>query len=234
MRTNGAMPVRPAIAPRAFVFDMDGLLLNTEALARRALHEAGAELGLDLTDRFCSLLIGVPTDRTRQLLFEHYGLDAPADRFFAAATDRLEAAIEAGALRLQPGAIELIDRIDAHGMPKAVATSSSHGKALHHLEAAGIARRFDAIVTRDDVTRGKPFPDVFLRAAAAIRTMPANCLALEDSYNGVRSAHAAGMPVVMVPDLLVPDDEMWRLATAIVSDLHAIVRWLDEDSRAIL
>ena len=217
---------RPAVVPRAFVFDMDGLLLNTELLARRALLESGTALGLDVTERFCSLLIGVPADRSRELLLEHYGRDVPADRFFADAADRLDVVIADGGLRLQPGVIELLDWIDARGLPKAVATSSARTKALHHLAAAGIERRFDAIVTRDDVARGKPHPDPFLRAAAAIDVPPGDCLALEDSYNGVRAAHAAGMPVVMVPDLLVPDDEMRRLATAIVADLHGIVPWL--------
>ena len=212
--------------PRAVVFDMDGLLLNTEALARRALLEAGRAHGLRLTDRFCELLIGVPADQCRQLLFEHHGHDAPADALFDAASRLLTDQIDHGLMALKPGVIELLDWLDAAGLPRAVATSSARAKAMHHLERAGIAGRFGAILCRDDVARGKPHPDLYLAAAEALAIAPALCLALEDSYNGVRAAHAAGMPVVMVPDLLPPTDEMFRLSHAVLPSLHRVTAWL--------
>lgn len=208
----------------AVVFDMDGLLLNTERLARRALRRAGGEIGLDIHDDVCALMIGVPADACRRLLLEHCGDAAPADDLFAASSRHLLALIGRGGLQLQPGASELLDMLDQARLPRAVATSSSREKALHHLERAGIAHRFDAIVTRDDVARGKPYPDLFLRAAQLLRTAPVHCLALEDSYNGVRAAHAAGMPVIMVPDLLPPTDEMREKCSAVLSDLLAVAR----------
>src|SRR5207302_1685493 len=124
----------------------------------------------------------------------------------------------AGELRVKPGAVELLDAAESARLPRAVATSSSRAKAMHHLRAAGIVDRFDAVVTRDDVVRGKPHPDLFLRAASALAIAPARCLALEDSYNGVRAAHAAGMPVIMVPDLLPATEEMRGLCHAILDD----------------
>jgi HAD superfamily hydrolase (TIGR01509 family) len=206
----------------AVVFDMDGLLLDSESLARKAILLAGQELDLGLTEEFCALLIGVPADGNRRLLLEHYGKDAPADALFAKATQKLQALIDEGALRLKPGVTELLDELDRAGLPRGVATSSDRKKALHHLERVGIADRFPVIVTRDDVARGKPHPDLFLRAAQAIGTPPRRCLALEDSYNGVRAAHAAGMPVIMVPDLLPPTEEMHQRCLAIVQDLHGV------------
>jgi HAD superfamily hydrolase (TIGR01509 family) len=210
----------------AVVFDMDGLLLNTEHLARRALRLAGEEVGLDLHDDVCALMIGVPADGCRRLLLEHYGEGAPADDLFAASSRHLLALIDGGGMQLQPGASELLALLEEGGVPHAVATSSSREKAHHHLERAGIVQRFDAIVTRDDVARGKPYPDLFLRAGQLLDTSPGDCLALEDSYNGVRAAHAAHMPVVMVPDLLVPTDEMREKAIAVLPDLHAVARLL--------
>lgn len=206
----------------AVVFDMDGLLLDTESLARRAILLAGQDLGLGLTEAFCALLIGVPADGNRRLLLEHYGPAAPAEALFGAASQHLHALIEGGALQLKPGVMELLDQLDRAGLPHAVATSSARDKALHHLQRAGIAERFQAIITRDDVARGKPHPDLFLHAAHALGTPPGRCLALEDSYNGVRAAYAAGMPVIMVPDLLAPTEEMRGKCLAIVDDLHAV------------
>lgn len=208
---------------RAVVFDMDGLLLNTESLANAALHLAAESLGLDMPQSFCFQLIGVPADGCRRLLFERFGPDAPADRFFALAGEQLMAQIDRGLLGLRPGAAALLAHLDACGVPRAVATSSARHKTEHHLRAAGIIDRFDAIVTRDDVMRGKPHPDLFLRAAELLGVPPASCLALEDSHNGVRAAHAAGMPVIMVPDLLPATDEMRTACHAVLDSLAEVI-----------
>ena len=224
--TRLAFMLRPMLAIDALVFDMDGLLLDTEVLARRALREAGRELGIDIPEALSAAMIGVAADGCRVLLVEHHGEAVPAEQLFAASAQRLEAQVAAGALRVKPGVPEILDRAERLRLPKAVATSTGRAKALRHLRAVGIDARFDAIVTRDDVARGKPHPDLYLHAARALRVDPARGLALEDSYNGVRAARAAGMAVVMVPDLLPPTPEMAALAQAIVADLHAVARGL--------
>jgi HAD superfamily hydrolase (TIGR01509 family) len=216
-----------ALPVKGVVFDMDGLLLNTELLAREGLRLAGSEVGLPMTEVFCQSLIGVPADGCRQLLLEYFGNEAPADLFFAAATRHLHVQIDQGLMRLKTGVPELLDYLDRMALPRALATSSARMKAHHHLEAVGIATRFDAIVTRDDVARGKPFPDLYLQAARELGFRPRDCVALEDSYNGVRAAAAAGMPVLMIPDLLPPTPEMERLCTAVHPDLHGVIAWLE-------
>lgn len=218
----------PECAFAAIVFDMDGLLLNTETLARRAIRLAGSELGIDLPETFCALMIGVPVDGCRRLLLEHYGDALSADDLFAASARHLHAQIDAGEMHLKPGVQELLDLLDELRIPRAVATSSSCEKAMHHLAHAGIRHRFDALLTRDDVSRGKPYPDLYLAAALALGVSPARCLALEDSYNGVRAASAAAMPVIMVPDLLAPTAEMHRLCRAVVHDLNDVVGLLQK------
>lgn len=213
----------PESAIAAIVFDMDGLLLNTESLARRALRLAGSELGIDLPETFCALMIGVPVDGCHRLLLEHYGDALSADDLFAASARHLHAQIDAGEMHLKPNVQELLDLLDELRIPRAVATSSSREKAMHHLAHVGIRHRFDALLTRDDVSRGKPYPDLYLAAARALGIAPARCLALEDSYNGVRAASAAAMPVIMVPDLLAPTAEMHQLCRAVVHDLHDVI-----------
>jgi HAD superfamily hydrolase (TIGR01509 family) len=216
----------------AVIFDMDGLLLNTEVLAREALRLAGIEVDLPMNDLLCQRMIGVPADASRRLLHDEFGNDAPVDELLAAATRRLAEQIDAGLMLLKPGVKAMLDRLDQWRMPRAVATSSARPKALHHLEAAGIADRFDLIVTRDDVPRGKPFPDIYLEAARRLDVAPGRCLALEDSYNGVRAASSAAIPVVMVPDLLPPTPEMHRLCLMVADDLQAVLGWLESCKQA--
>lgn len=218
-----------ARTPRAIVFDMDGLLLNTEQLARNALRSAATELGVQFDEAVGAAMIGVPAEESQRLLLAHYGESISLDAFFAGSARHLRAQIDAGEMHLRPGAKALLEALQAAGVPRALATSSGREKALHHLNKAGVRGSFDVVVTRDDVARGKPHPDLFLLAAERLGTPPADCLALEDSYNGVRAAHAAGMPVVMVPDLLPPTPEMREMAFAVVSCLDVVREMLAED-----
>ncbi len=212
-----------ALPVEAVIFDMDGLLVDTESLAMRGLAAAAAGMGFEAPESLCHAMIGVPADQCRLLVLERFGPDFAADRFLADASRQTELLIKAGLLKVKPGVPELLDRIDALGLPKAVATSSSRAKADLHLRSAGILDRFEVIVTRDDVERGKPHPDLFLRAAREIGRTPERCLVLEDSYNGVRAACAAGARVIMVPDLLPPTEEMRTRCAMILPDLHAVL-----------
>lgn len=218
---NAASLPRPV---RAVLFDMDGLLADSESLAMRDLMDAAADMGIDAPPSFCHTMIGVPADHCLRLVQERFDRDFPAKDYLAEAGRRLERLIEAGLLALKPGVPELLSHLDSLGLPTAVATSSSRVKADRHLRSAGILDRFPVIVTRDDVERGKPHPDLFLRAAADIGIEPEHCLVLEDSHNGVHAAHAAGAMVVMVPDLPPPTDEMRAVCLTIAPDLHAVRR----------
>jgi HAD superfamily hydrolase (TIGR01509 family) len=213
---------QPALSVESVIFDMDGLLIDTESLAMQALVSAGAEISYEMPVSFCHLMIGVPLDHNRKLVIERFGDDFPVDSYFTTADRHFTALINSGLLRLKPGVLELLSLLEQTGIRKAVATSSARHKADHHLELTGIRERFDAIITRDDVICGKPNPDPFLRAAEALGTRPDHCLALEDSYNGVRAAYAAGMRVIMVPDLLEPTDEMHEKAFMVMKNLYFV------------
>lgn len=223
------MPAHTVSPIEAVIFDMDGLLLDSETLSMEAMETAGAALGLDMPPSFCRGMIGSPVDLCRAMIRERHGDAFPLDRFFALHGEHLDALVASGRLALKDGVAVLLDALDRRGLPCAVATSSGRGRALHHLRQAGIAGCFGRIVTRDDVSRGKPDPEPFLAAAAGLGVPPAACLALEDSHAGVRAAHAAGMRVVMVPDLLQPTAEMHEKAHRIVRSLHEVIGLLDGD-----
>jgi HAD superfamily hydrolase (TIGR01509 family) len=123
---------------------------------------------------------------------------------------------------VKPGALELLDMLDHFGIPRAIATSSSHRTVERHLAAHDLAGRFHAVVGHGDYVNGKPAPDPFLKAAERLGVAAERCLALEDSHNGVRSACAAGMMTIMVPDLLEPTEEVRHLRMHVALDLHEV------------
>lgn len=211
------LPRRPA----AIVFDMDGLLFDTEALYQEAVAAAAIAHGYELGPAFFVRTIGLPHQHVRTLLLDQFGAAFAVDEFLAAWSEHFWLLAETR-LTLKPGAIELLDTLDELELPRAIATSSSHRTVQHHLDAHGLAGRFHAIVGGSDYAEGKPAPDPFLKAAERLGVEPSLCLALEDSHNGIRAAHAAGMTTIMVPDLLQPTEEIRGLCTLVAGDLHEV------------
>lgn len=168
-------------------------------------------------------MIGRPVDQSRRLLLDLHGSAFPVDEFFAAMFRHFDL-IAATSLTLKPGAVELLDTLDDLQLPRAIATSSAHPRVQDHLNAHDLGARFHAIVGHGDYTASKPAPDPFLVAAERLGFDPRLCLALEDSHNGIRSACAAGMMTVMVPDLLAPTDEIRALCSFVARDLHEVRR----------
>jgi HAD superfamily hydrolase (TIGR01509 family) len=209
----------------AAVFDMDGLLLDTEAVFREVMAEASAARGVDLPDEVFLRMVGLPEAASRTVAMAHFGEDFAYDPWLEHVWELAHARLADGA-PLKAGVAEVLDALDAAGLPRAIATSSGHAVVERHLRPSGLLARFDAVIAAGDYARGKPAPDPFLAAAAALGVAPAACLALEDSHNGVRAAHAAGMMTVMVPDLLPATEEMRSLCLTIAASLHDVAALL--------
>jgi HAD superfamily hydrolase (TIGR01509 family) len=206
---------------RAVVFDMDGLLVDTEVMIRDLMVKAALARGAHLPFEVFQQMVGLPDHASNAVARAHFGDDFPLEELEAEVGAGARAACEVG-VALKAGVVELLDHLDAAKIPRAICTSSSHAAVQRTLGPSGIIPRFDAIVAAGDYPRGKPNPDPFLTAAARLGVAPRDCLALEDSHNGVRAAHAAGMMTVMVPDLLEPTDEMREKCHAIADSLHHV------------
>jgi HAD superfamily hydrolase (TIGR01509 family) len=212
------------ILPRkahAVVFDMDGLIFNTEVLYRDAMMAAAADGGHDIPLSFHLSTIGIPIEATRAAFGEQCGKECDFDVFWMTVKKRFYEMTQSQ-LGLKAGVTELLDVLDHARLPRAIATSSRHEEVQYNLGALGLVDRFRTVVAHGDYARGKPEPDPFLLAAERLGVEPQFCVALEDSYPGVRAASGAGMMTIMVPDLLPPTAEMEALCVGIVRDLHEV------------
>jgi HAD superfamily hydrolase (TIGR01509 family) len=209
----------------AVLFDLDGLMLDSEPVYRAAWQEAARDLGYGISDELYLGLLGRTNEDGEAILVETFGAGFPVVRFRERWARLWRDRIRRNGVTTKPGLTELLGFLDARGIPKVVATSSAREDALLGLGA--LAGRFDAIVSGEEVRAGKPFPDIFLEAAARVRVPPTRCLVLEDSEAGVTAAYAAGTTVIMVPDLTLPSAEaaacVYRVCTSLleVRDLLA-------------
>ncbi len=189
---------------RAVIFDLDGLLVDSEPLYMAAWQEAGSELGFELTDEIYYSLIGLPEVECEPIVMEHFGAGFPLADFRDRWKQLWSQRFDAGELHAKPGAVELLGALDEANVPVALATSSKRDYATISLRSTNLDPYFDHIVTADDVTRGKPAPDLFLLAASRVDIQPSHCLVLEDSATGAEAALSAGMSLILIPDLCAP------------------------------
>jgi HAD superfamily hydrolase (TIGR01509 family) len=210
----------------AVLLDMDGTLLDTEPVYLESMVTALNHFGYtDDVVTLCHAMVGLPGVECEAMLHARYGKNFPLAEINKAFIARCDEILEAG-LPLKPGAAELLDALQMIECPMAIVTSSSRRTAEAHLTLAGIRSRFETILTCDDVTRGKPNPDLYLLAAARFGLKPQVCVAVEDSNNGVTAAHAAGAITIMVPDIVTPTEESRARCAAVLPDLNAVLAML--------
>jgi HAD superfamily hydrolase (TIGR01509 family) len=206
--------------PAAVVCDMDGLLVDSERLERRVWQAAARDHGLDMSDDVFATFVGHPQDECERILIGHYGAAFDVTAYRVTCHRHMRTILEREGVPLRPGAREWIAFVTALGLPLAIATSS--GPALVQERLGDYLDAFDAVVTRADVARGKPHPDLYLEAAARLGVAPNACLALEDSPTGARAALAAGMPVVVVPDLVQLPAHVAADVAGVFDSLHDV------------
>lgn len=205
---------------RAVVFDLDGLLVDTEPIfvevARRLLGKRGHEL----IPEMLQAMMGTPARDALQTFRAHYHLTHSVAELTAESWELFFEILGARPAALMPGAVDLLDRLERKGTPRAIATSSSASYVERILAPHRLVSKFAFILSADDVQRGKPNPEVYEKAAARFGMAPARTLVLEDSVNGMTAAKAAGARCIVVPHDLVPRDQL-NAADMILPSLEA-------------
>ncbi len=212
--------------PDAVVFDMDGLLLDTERIALRAFKAACSEVGVVVDEAVYRRCIGTNPAATERILREGLGPEFPLARVHALWDEKYAAAALGEPVPLKPGATELLVWLAGRGTAMAVATSTVHRLAKAKLAKAGMLEHFEFVVAGDQVSHGKPDPEIYATATRRLGFNADRCLALEDSDNGVRSAHGAGLRVIQVPDMVPPSDEVRSFGHPIMASLSEVAAHL--------
>jgi HAD superfamily hydrolase (TIGR01509 family) len=210
----------PFPAKAGVIFDMDGLLLDTERIAKIAWQEAAQLAGHEMSDAVFASLIGRRETDAIGLLRAAFGPDFDFHESNSRCNAIYNEYIAKHGLPLKPGVHEILGDLSAQKVPLAVATSTQNPLARVRLEQAGLLGYFSVLVAGNEITHGKPSPDIYLEAVCRLGIDAATSFALEDSPAGVRSAHEAGLKVIMVPDLVAPTPEITALTTAVVKSLH--------------
>lgn len=207
---------------QAVIFDMDGTLVDSERVGQKAWAATADEMGFEIPDDFVRAFIGRNSQSCRAMLAEHLNGDVDlANRVFDLHVSLFLKFVETD-LELKPGAIEALEALKAAGFPLAIATSTARVRALPRLERFDMTRYFDSITCGDEIENGKPAPDIFIESAARLGYDPALCAVIEDSHNGVRSGHASGARVFMIPDIVAPTPEIEGMCAAVLPTLHEL------------
>jgi HAD superfamily hydrolase (TIGR01509 family) len=203
---------------RAAIFDLDGVILDSERIWERARREVTAAAGVAYPPEATRAIMGMSAPEWSAYMRDALGIPLPAERIDHEVASRVAAAYRR-ALPLFPGAVDAVRRLAAR-LPLAIASSSNRSLIELAIDAAGLRAAFAAVVSAEEVGRGKPAPDVYLRAAALVGVAPAASAAIEDSSNGIRSASAAGCTVVAIPNAVYPPDAAaLALATTVLPSI---------------
>ena len=205
----------------AVVFDMDGLLLDTERVALVASEVACEKIGVSFSREVYEACVGTKIEKTREILAEALEGQCGVDEYFAVWNEEFRLLADNG-IPLRPGVLVALNYFRDLGWPMGVATSSSTETAERHLNAYELIGYFEVGVGGDQVTYSKPDPEIFLLAAERLGKSPERCLAFEDSNNGARSAHAAGMTVVQIPDQVPTADDVHKAGVIILESLESV------------
>lgn len=224
---NSEASMNDSTSPAALIFDLDGLLVDSEPIWFEVEGGFLADLGHTWTREEANACMGQGTPNTLRIWRERYGVEVDVERDTARIVDRMIA--RAGRMNLQPGARALLERVQREDCPAAVASSSPRRLIEAVLEAKGIHAFFDVVVSAQEVPRPKPAPDVFLRAASLLQVPSTATVVLEDTLAGTRAGIDAGARVLAVPS--VASDEIRALATWVLDDLHQAIDVLFGEER---
>lgn len=216
---------------KAVVFDMDGVIFDSEKLYRKHWMITGAEYGIpeNTMRELCNLIAGSTKERNEKLMKSRFGEDFDYMTFRGKTMTRMDQDILENGVELKPGVVELFEYLKEHDYKIGLATSTQKERAERNLVNAGILSYFDDIVYGGVVDNGKPAPDIYLKACDNLGVNPEEAIGIEDSINGVKSSAAAGLYTIMVVDLIEPTEEIRPLTHQIYDSLFDVIAMLEQE-----
>lgn len=212
---------------KAVLFDMDGVLIDTEKYLTKFWQQAAAEAGLSLKIEDCYMFRSFASRFASVVFQEKYGKEYDYFAIRNRRNELMKAHIETNGIEIKPEVKETLWAIKQKGIQIAVVTATDEERTKSYLTEIGIYEWFDSVICATMVERGKPFPDVYLYACDRIGCTPKECMAVEDSPNGIQAASDAGCKTVMVPDLTQPDEDSKKRIIGVAQTLRGVLEYLD-------
>ena len=201
------------------IFDMDGVIFDSEILVLQCWREVAERHGIENVDAACHECLGTNSVVSKGIFLKHYGEDFPYDEYKQEMAEVFFSRAAGG---------KLLGYLREHEFKVGLASSTREALVRKELSEGGLIEYFDQIIGGDKVKRSKPEPDIFLEACSRLGSEPEKCYVIEDSYNGIRAAHAAGMHPIMVPDLMEATEEMRGLAEVVLESLKDVRKYFDK------
>jgi HAD superfamily hydrolase (TIGR01509 family) len=215
----------------AVIFDMDGVIFDSERATMNCWLELAAKYGIPNIEQPYLACTGTTMAKTKEIMLAAYGDDFPYDAYAKEASRMYHDKYDGGRLPMKKGVVELLTYLKKTGKKIALASSTRSETVVAQLKDADIFEFFDAVVCGDMVERSKPAPDIFLRACQELGTQPEWTYGIEDSYNGVRALHAGKLRPIMVPDLLPCNEEMQEMTEVVLDNLLDVMEYLEKSDR---
>lgn len=223
--------IPPAMKPQVVVFDMDGLMVDTERVIKYTWDVTGERMGYKNFGDNILHTLGKNRDQRNAYFLRTYGEDFPLQEFLDGYHQVYAEYEREHGIPKKKGLLELLETLHRMKIPMGVATSTHGEHALPELERQGVLRYFQAVITGELVSKGKPDPEIYITACRKLKADPEKSLALEDSYSGIRSAAAAGMKVIMIPDLLTDESPVADCLFGKMESLEQVARWLCREEK---
>jgi HAD superfamily hydrolase (TIGR01509 family) len=211
---------------KAILFDMDGVIFDTERIYLEHWIEIFQKYGYTMTQEVYASVMGRGRENVMRIFKEVFGQDLPILEMYKEKDKMLKQAVEEGKVPMKPGAKEILSFLKNNNFKTALATSAKRDRMLMQLKMANIEAEFDAVICGDDITKSKPNPEIFLMAAQSIGIAPENCAVVEDSSAGIEAAYKAEMLALHVEDLKKPDEEILKYCKKSFKDLFEIKEYL--------
>ena len=213
---------------KAVIFDMDGLMIDTENVTYQCYRKVLQAMNLDMTKAFYTTLLGRTMQATEQAMYDEYGQDFPIHETADQVHQMMDEQFAREGVPLKDGLIELLTYLKEHHYKTMIATSSRRERVNALLKENGILDYFDDVICGDEVKHGKPAHDVFLNACQKLGVEPAEALVLEDSEAGIQAAHNAKISVICIPDMKIPEEQYANKTTCILDSLHQVIDYIEK------